>query len=202
MDIANRLANAIPQNWTIASGFHRTTNDGYDLYFHQVETHNDRVTVPSLMQFGEQFQDIDDHLKIERVRDESPGVFDEAVDFLGREEALEMFTDMGGSGARLVNISAKQVGVRVEDVRAEILLRVELDYPISEDDFQRFIATEFMGKVIRAERAGNRQYLLGGSLTHNIAAVRETLDVIEATFDTDREGSAIVCRAIEDTRPA
>lgn len=202
LDIGQRLDSALPTSaagieWTRVSSFHRTTDNGIDFYWHHIETHNNRVPLPILFEFGERFAEIDEQLNIERVQEEDPELFEDTVESLGRQRALELFSDIGGSGAQLVRIGARVESGMPADMTAEVLLRVDVGRPIEEEVMQSVVGREFMGQLLRVERADETAYLLGGSLTANIEQVREVIDFLDAELDVAREESAVVCRAIE-----
>lgn len=213
LEIAERLEPALAPTWEVQTEFHRTTDDGHDLYFHRVLTHNDRVPAPELLEFGERFEEIDKQLKIEQVREQSPDVYEETIESLGRERAFEFFGDLGG-GENLVQLRAMPIGglrgeleivesdlpeTAADAASAEVLLRVDFeDLAAPEDDVRRmFVDEPFMGWLWKVERVGETEYLLLGTVTNNVSNVRAVLDHLsESAVDMDPENATVVCRSV------
>lgn len=197
MEIADRLEPALPSGWELRSLYHREMNDGQTLHFHRIFTNNDRVPVDVLLEFGDRYQQIDDQLKIERAREAAPEAFEDALEDFGRSEALEMFGNIGGTGARLVQVVANTREVH-EGVTAEALLRVNVDFVGTAEEFHRnFIQEPWLGTFIRVDRVGESEYLIGGGLLHNLFEIEQVTDFLESGMGADPTEAAVVCRVVE-----
>lgn len=194
LDIAERLEPALPPGWEMTLEFHRTTDNGHDLYFHTIETFNDRIDIPTLEEFGDRFSEIRTQLNIERAREESPGVFEDAVERLGRQEALEFLGDLGVSDDRHLDLFARPLEATRTDVDAEVLLRAKFGAPMTEGQMDSIVRREFIGEFVMVEPASQSAFFLGGSLARDVGQVRRTLDALEEQAPLDRDGSSVVCR--------
>lgn len=200
MDIAERLEAILPPVWRIDSDFHRTTDNGVDLFFHTIETQNDRVKVDVLERFGDNFAEVKQQQSVEMARDESPELFEQAVDSLGRERAIEMFSDMGvsdDSGLRIFARPREQVPAEVD---VDVFLRAVTGSLTSEEQMENIIKREFMGELYRVERAGDRSFLIGGEPVGTVGRLRQTVDAIDDAEVIDRRQSTVVCR-VSERRP-
>lgn len=193
--IAERLDPALPAEWEVISTFHRELDNGRELFFHRIETYNDRVSVPVLLEFADRYAEIDEQINIEMAKQDAPEEFDKAVESLGRERAIEMFAGLAGSGANLVQLRSV-TEENLSDAGSEVLLRVDLGVRLDDAEVTGIMGQEFMGKLIRVEKVGPSEYLMGGELVSNVEQVRETVGKLEEMFDVSRENSAIVCESV------
>lgn len=193
-ELADRLEPILPPEWTVDSEFHRTTDSGKDLYFHTIETHNNRVPIPTLKQFGDKFSEVKRQQSVELAREESPEVFDEAIDALGRAEAVEMFGDIGISDASGLRIFARPIERTAVDVDADVFIRIKFGAPITSHQFTGLIKREFKGELVQVMWTSQYSGLLGGEPASTVGDVRQALKALDEEFTVETDESAIVCR--------
>lgn len=216
-EIAERIEPALMSGWTVVSDFHRERQprDGppHDIYWHQVRTHNDRVDVGALLEFGERFAEIDDQLKIERAREGDPEFWQQLVEDHGRDRAIDMILSTSGGGAGFLRISARMTGETADtprtltddpgeldlggdERRVEPMLEVDFsrnrEYP-GDEVFRDMVLRRFMGELVRVEPS-ETGVLLGGAMLRSVEDLGEAMAWLGEELGVGLEDVAVVCR--------